>query len=234
MQGVDRREGVGHKDNFFHTLKVVDNIVSMTDDLWLRWAALLHDIGKPRTKRFRQGGWTFHGHEDVGARMVPKIFKKLKLPQNEKMRYVQKLVRLHQRPIALAGGEVTDSAIRRLVVEAGEDLEDLLTLCRADITTRDPKREARYLKNYDALEARIRHVLERDELRNWQPPVSGEDIMAEFDLKPSKAVGEIKAAIREAILEGEIPNDRGAAINHMRRVGPEIIAGTRASKNTFS
>jgi poly(A) polymerase len=223
MHGVDVREGVGHKDNFFHTLKVVDNLAATSPNLWLRWAALLHDIGKPRTKRYTPGqGWSFHGHDDLGARMVPKIFARLKLPQNEKMRYVQKLVQLHQRPIALASGEVTDSAIRRIVVDAGDDLEDLLTLCRADITTRDPRKHARYLENYAALENRIREVLERDALRNWQPPISGEDIMHTFGIGPSEKVGRIKNAIREAVLDGDIPNDPQAAHELMLRLGREL------------
>jgi putative nucleotidyltransferase with HDIG domain len=224
MQGVEARDGIRHKDNFFHTLKVLDNVCAASDNVWLRWAALLHDIGKPKTKRFQEGaGWTFHGHEDVGAKMIPKLFKRLRLPQNEKMRYVQKLVRLHQRPIALADEEVTDSAIRRLVVEAGEDLDDLLALCRADITTRDPKRHRRYLQNYADLEERIHTVLERDALRNWQPPVDGQMIMDYFQIPPSKQVGEIKAAVRNAILDGEIPNDDAAAWAYMKRKGAELL-----------
>lgn len=224
MQGVEEREGIRHKDNFYHTLKVVDNLAEKSENLWLRWAALLHDIGKPRTKRFQPGqGWTFHGHEDVGARMVPKIFRQLKLPMGTERKYVQKLVRLHQRPIALAGGEVTDSAIRRIVVEAGEELDDLLTLCRADITTRSQQRYQRYLANYAALEERIHHVLERDRLRNWQPPIGGQEIMETFNLKPSKVVGEIKNAIREAILEGEISNDPEAARWYMYHTARKIL-----------
>jgi putative nucleotidyltransferase with HDIG domain len=225
LQGVEVRDGVGHKDNFYHSLKVVDNIAPMTDELWVRWAALLHDIAKPKTKRFVPGvGWTFHGHEDLGAKWVPKIFERMRLPLDHKMKLVQKLVRLHQRPIALTSEEVTDSAIRRIVVEAGEDLERLLTLCRADITTRNPNKHSRYLANYMALEDRIREVEARDQLRNWQPPISGEDIMATFGLRPSRAVGEIKNAIREAILDGIIPNDRSAAEAYMHQIAPEIIA----------
>jgi len=217
LQGIERREGIGHKDNFYHTLQVLDNLAAVSDNLWLRWAALLHDIGKPRTKRFTpEFGWSFHGHEDVGGRMVPILFRRLKLPLGQEMRYVQKLVKLHQRPIALAGGEVTDSAIRRIVVDAAEDLDDLLTLCRADITTRSPKREAQYLANYDALEQRIHDVLERDALRNWQPPIDGQDIMAAFNLRPGPEVGRLKNAVREAILDGEIPNDREAALDYVR------------------
>lgn len=224
MHGVEARGRIRHKDNFYHTLKVVDNIAPFTDKLWLRWAALLHDIGKPRTKRFSPSrGWTFDGHEDVGSRMVPKIFRRLKLPQNEHLRYVQKLVRLHQRPIALTQEIVTDSALRRIVVDAGEDLDDLLTLCRADITTRDPRREARYLNNYDALEERIREVLDRDALRNWQPPLDGQDIMALFNLKPGRAVGLLKEAVRNAILDGEIPNDRAAALAYVQQLAPQVL-----------
>jgi putative nucleotidyltransferase with HDIG domain len=219
MQGVEVRNGIGHKDNFYHTLKVLDNLCALSDNLWLRWAAILHDIGKPRTKRFTEGiGWSFHGHDDLGARMVPRIFEQLKLPLNEKMRFVQKMVQLHQRPITLASEEVTDSAIRRIVVDADEHLEELLTLCRADITTRDPRKHARYLENYDALEARIREVQERDALRNWQPPVDGADIMKATGLGPSPRIGEIKQRIRDAILDGEIPNTREAALQLLAKL----------------
>ncbi len=224
LHGVDRVNGIGHKDNFFHTLKVLDNLAELSDSLWLRWAALLHDIAKPLTKRFEPGiGWTFHGHEDRGARLVPQIFRRLRLPQNEKMRFVQLMVQLHQRPIALADSEVTDSAIRRLIVDAGEHLDELLLLCRADITTRDTSKLFRFRANYDALEARIREVEERDALRNWQPPISGELIMETFGLKPGPAVGAIKNAIREAILEGEIPNDYEAAYAYMQRIAPPLL-----------
>lgn len=225
LHGVDEVNGVRHKDNFFHTLKVLDNLAELSDSVWLRWAAILHDIAKPLTKRFEHGaGWTFHGHEDKGARMVPGIFRRLRLPQNEKMRFVQTMVKLHQRPIALADGEVTDSAVRRLIVEAGEHLDELLLLCRADITTRDTGKLERFRANYDALEERIREVEERDALRNWQPPVTGEHIMETFGLKPGPAVGAIKNAIREAILEGEIPNDHEAALAYMQRVAPDLLA----------
>lgn len=225
MHGIDEREGLRHKDNFYHTLKVVDNLAQLSDNLWLRWSALLHDIAKPLTKRFEPGnGWTFHGHEDRGARMVPKIFARMKLPQNEHMRYVQKMVQLHQRPIALVNETVTDSALRRLVVEAGDDLEDLMKLCRADITTRDENRKKRYQNNFAKVEARIMEVLERDRLRNWQPPITGEDIISTFNLKPSPAIGLIKTAIRNAILDGEIANTDEAAWSYMMEIGPKIIA----------
>lgn len=224
MYGVEYVNGRGHKDNFYHTLKVLDNVSMESDNLWLRWVAILHDIAKPLTKRYQKGqGWTFHGHEDQGARLVPKIFKKMRMPMNDKMKYVQKLVKLHQRPIALVTEEVSDSAIRRLVVEAGEDLEDLLLFCRSDITSKNEKKVKKFLSNYDALAARIREVEERDQLRNWQPPVDGQMIMEAFNLKPSKTVGLIKTAIREAILDGVIPNDKEAAIAYMHEIAPGYL-----------
>ena len=225
LHGVEIRDGKAHKDNFFHTLQVLDNLSNHSENLWLRWAALLHDIAKPLTKKFYpKQGWTFHGHEEKGAQMVPQIFKKLKLPLNEKMKFVQKMVQLHQRPIALVDEEVTDSAIRRLIVDAGEDLEALLTLCRADITTRDPNKLEKYLQNYDNIEKRIQEVIEADNLRNWQPPITGEMIMQYFQLKPSPAVGQIKNAIRNAILDGLIPNDYEHAFEYMKKIGNEILS----------
>ncbi len=216
MHGVEVKEGKAHKDNFYHTLMVVDNISEETNDLWLRWAALLHDIAKPATKRFTPGeGWTFHGHEDKGSRMVSKIFRKLKLPLNEKMKFVEKMVALHHRPKALAEDGVTDSAIRRLVVDAGEDLEALFTLCRADMTSANPKKIAFYRDNLKQVQQQVADVSERDALRNFQPPVTGEDIMRIFGLGPSREVGIIKTEIRESILEGKIKNNREEALNLM-------------------
>jgi poly(A) polymerase len=224
LHGVQMINGKGHKDNFFHTLQVLENLCQTSDDLWLRWSAILHDIAKPLTAAFDpEFGWSFHGHEDKGARMVPKIFSRFKLPMNEKMRFVQKMVRLHLRPIALVDTEVTDSAIRRLIMEAGDDLDDLMKLCRADITTRDENRKGRYQKNFDRVQARVKEVEERDHLRNWQPPVTGEMIMQHFGLKPGPIVGEIKNQIREAILEGIIPNETQAAWEYMIKISPQFL-----------
>jgi poly(A) polymerase len=216
LYGVDVIDGKAHKDNFYHTLMVLDNICADTNDLWLRWAALLHDIAKPVTKRFEKGtGWTFHGHEDKGSRMVKKIFGNLKLPLNEKMKFVEKIVALHHRPKVLAEDGVTDSAIRRLIVDAGEDIDALFLLCKADITSRHKVKVETYRKKLEEVKQLVNDVTERDALRNWQPPVSGEDIMEIFAIGPGKAVGVLKTEIREAILEGKVANNRQAALQYV-------------------
>ena len=223
MAGVDQRRDHHHKDVFLHTCTVVDNIARSTGDVWLRFVALVHDIAKPRTKAFREGtGWTFHGHEEVGARMMSKIFRRMRLPL-DRLPYVEKLVRLHLRPMVLVDEEVTDSAVRRLVFEAGNDIDDLMTLCRADITSKNPSLVSRYLRNYDLVIEKIREVEEKDRLRNWQPPVRGDEIMAVFGLKQGREVGLMKKAVEEAILEGTIPNDHDAALDYLLKMKGAIL-----------
>jgi putative nucleotidyltransferase with HDIG domain len=222
LQGVEDKDGVKHKDNFYHTLKVVDNVCLTSNNLWLRWAAMLHDIGKAPTKRFdKKAGWTFHGHEVVGARMTKKIFTRMKLPLGNEMKYVQKLVNLHLRPIALTQ-EVTDSAVRRLIVDAGDDIEDLFKLCKADITSKNPKKVRRIIKAFEGVEEKVQQVEERDRLRNWKNPITGEDIMKYFSIKPSKTIGDLKELIKEAIMNGDIENDRDMAFDLMIKLGNEM------------
>lgn len=223
LVGVDQKNGQRHKDNFWHTLEVLDNTAKDTENLWLRWAAIMHDIAKPPTKKYVEGvGWTFHGHDALGAKWVPRIFKRLGLPLDERMRYVQKLVRLHLRPIALVSDEVSDSAVRRLIYEAGDDIDDLMTLCRADITSKNEWRVKKYRNNFDRVEKKIKEVEEKDRMRNWKNPISGDEIMKELGVKPGPVVGRVKDRIKNAILDGEIPNDYDKAYEYLLKLKDEL------------
>ena len=223
LKGIETINGKSHKDNFYHTLEVLDNISKNTKKLWLRWSAIMHDIAKPNTKRFEpEHGWTFHGHEDLGARFVPRIFKRLKLPLDHKMKYVQKLVRLHLRPIALVKGNVTDSAIRRLLFEAGDDIDDLMTLCNADVTSKNEFKVLKFKKNFELVSQKLKDVEAKDKIRNFQPPVTGEIIMKTFNIGPCAEIGNLKTKIKDAILEGTIENDFDQAFKYMLEIAEEI------------
>lgn len=223
LKGIEEVDGQVHKDNFYHTLEVVDNISQYTDKLWLRWSALLHDIGKAPTKKFVEGtGWTFHGHEFLGSKMTKSIFKRLKLPLNQDQKYVEKLVRMHARPIAVIADQASDSALRRLLFDSGEDLEDLLTLCKSDITTKNSSKQERFKKNFEYVARKIKEVEEKDQVRNFQPPISGEEIMQLFDLKPGREIGILKEKVKEAILEGIIENDKEQAKTFVIKEASEL------------